>query len=218
MNLYHYSEEKHKVIQSLQAREAQVSGDRLKLDPSGILPPYNTSISFFLNQIPNDLPALLDDKHKFWQPKDLFEYQVKTSTLPDDIIFYIAEAPERNKIVDKFDWSKASDPEVRKSFLKEIRDWEISNGLIGQGVKNLESKAKLYTGSLSYFYKKAYQLAKKENELESFFSKYASYVPHVMIYHKDFKISNFTVKEKTLVGKNNLGTELFKNSPISLKL
>lgn len=213
MNLYHYSDENHKLIQSLQSHNAEVTGERLKLDSAGILPPYKTSISFFFNQIPNNLPDILDNKHKFWVPKNLFEYQIDSKVLPRDIVYYIAETPEWVEFTNGFDWTKSKDPEVRKTYMKEIRSWEIEQGLIGQGLDKFEEMASAYTGDLSNFYKNAYRLAKKEGELENFFSKYATYVPHAMIYHDNFKISKFKVKEKTLVSKVKLGTELFKNIP-----
>lgn len=212
MYLYHYSDEKHKVIQSLQTRNAKVTGDRLKLDAGGVLPPYSTSISFFLNTVPDNLPSILKGEHRFWQPKNLFEYRVDLSTLPDDIIYYIAETPPWVKFTDKFDWSKANDPEVRKSYMKEIRSWELETGLIGQGKDKLAKVAKDFTGSLASYYAKAYATAEKEGELEHFLTKYATYVPHVMIYHENFKIEKFKVTTRTLKGIKNLGTEIFKNN------
>lgn len=214
MNLYHYSGQKHDVLESLQAGERKAAGERLRLDPSGTLPPYNTSISFFLNRIPHNLPAILDNKHKFWQTKKLFENTVSVDALPKDFIFYIAETPERTKFLDEFDWSKASDPEVRKEYMFVIREWEIMKGFIGQGTKDFVKKASKYSGNLEIFYKRAYALAKKEKELDTFFTKYASGVPHAMIYHEDFKITDFKVEEITL-GGNNLGTELFNSNPLS---
>ncbi len=215
MKLYHYSNEKHKFIQSLQSRNAEVTGERLKLDAGGVLPPYSTSISFFFNSIPSNLPDLLDNKHKFWVPKKLFEYQVDINALPDDIIFYIAETPEWVKFTDKFDWSKAKDQDIRKQYMKEIREWEIKNGFIGQGKEAFIKKACGYNGDLATYYRNAYKLAKKEGGLDGFFSKYATYAPHAMLYHEDFKIKKFMVSDFELVSRVSLGTEVFKNPPKS---
>jgi hypothetical protein len=99
--------------------------------------------------------------------------------------------------------------------MKEIRAWEIENGFIGQGKEAFVKKASKYTGDLGSYYKSAYKLAKKEDGLESFFSKYATYVPHAMVYHEDFKIKNFNVKDFELVSNSKLGTEAFKNTPSS---
>lgn len=216
MKLYHYSKEKHKVIESLQARNKEATGERLNLDVGSTLPPYSTSISFFLNTIPSNLPEILDFKHNFWKPGKLFENIVDSSSLPEDVIFNIAETPEWIKFTDQFDWSKAKDPDIRKSYMLKIREWSVENGLIGQGRDNFVKQASKYTGNLATYYKRAYELSKKEDALGSFFSKYASYVPHVMLYHDDFKISKFQVKEINLNGQGKLGTECFLNKPASL--
>ncbi len=217
MNLYHYSKDEHKLIQSLQSRNAEVTDDRLKLDAGGVLPPYSTSISFFFNQIPNNLPDILDNKHNFWKPMELFEYQIDTSNLPKDVIYYVAETPEWVKFTDRFDWSKAKDSDIRKEYMLAIRKWEVENGFIGQGVKDFVEKASNYTGDLGTYYRNAYKLAKKEDGLDNFFSKYATYVPHAMLYHENFKINKFKVRGLELTSKNSLGTELFKNTPHSVK-
>lgn len=217
MNLYHYSENKIKIIESLRAGKRDVTGERLKLDPTGTLPPYSTSISFFLSPIPDNLPEILDFKHSFWQPKKIYQYVVNSNDLPEDVIFYIAETPERSKYINNFDWNKASNPEIRKKFMEKIRAWEVDQGLIGQGLSDFNKKASKYMGDLSTYYKRAYSLSKKENDLESFFSKYASYVPHVMLYHEDFKIPDF--KSSLIILKDakiNLGKECFNTSPVSL--
>ena len=215
MKLYHYSKDKHDVVQSLQARNEEGTDDRLKLDVSGILPPYNTSISFFLNRIPSKLPDILDGKHKFWVPGDLYEYQIDAKDLPEDIVYNIAETPEWVKTTDRYDWSKASDPKVRKQYMDAIRKWSLSQNLIGEGVKDLITYGSRYNGSVGDYYKQGYKLAKRDDELETFFSKYAAYVPHAMLYHDDFKITKFKVQKITLVGKPVLGTETFQNRPPS---
>ena len=177
--LYHYNTETFKELQSqnLQKQGPVVGAKSSDVVPKNVFD-YENNISFFLEPIPIDLPSIFEGKHEFWKPGlKLVEHVITLGALPNNIAYRLVESPEKTKLLLSQTWSK----ETAKGNHEALKELEIKLGYWGIGLNNLEQAIKTYKKGLKGYYEKAYEISKTDPDMD-ILSKYASCVPHLMLY------------------------------------
>lgn len=195
MLLYHYSNEEYKELGSLNyQKKAKKENGVDKIEN------YSDHISFFLEPIPIDLPDILEGKHNFWKSgQTLYEHIVDTNVFHPDIKYVIVETPEKTHLLYSIqDWSKCEgNPELIKKYKSQIRKMEIRKGYSGEGITSFVKAAKPLSHGIKGYYRNMVKLD-KENPEDNLMDKYASCVPHVMMYTGMDPIKVKRVKQITL--------------------
>lgn len=145
---------------------------------------YDRHISLFIEPIPDTLAKIFDGKHEFWQSGlKLIEHVISIDDLPDNISFSLEESTEKTKLLyEKQDWGIVKNkPEMIAVYKKEIADVQKAHGYIGHGKRDMIKACTRYTNTLERSYRHAANLAKRHPE-DGIYSRYASCVPHLMIY------------------------------------
>ena len=202
--LYHYNSELFDDLRSLVAQGRSKNIEGLTNDgPFG----YSKSISFFFKPIPKDLPNIFDGNHEFWTyGKELYEYEIPLSNIPDELYYRIVESNEKTDLIrNKQDWSLVNENnlKLKDKYIKELFTLENKLHYTGKGIKEFllgYSKVSLDIRK-DYINSYKYILEDKEPEL---LSKYAPYVPHLMLYADKNPIIYSKAKKIKLSGKRNL--------------
>lgn len=156
---------------------------------------YSSSVSFFFEPIPLDLPSIFDGKSKQWiSGSKLYEHLIDVDDIEEDIKFHITETPDKTKLLYyKQDWSKVKKGNgLRDKYLQEIEDMEIKKGYRGQGLNNFVKVAQPFKKGIRQHYINASVLAKCEPLI---YDLYAGTIPHVMM----FPTKPILVKESKLI-------------------
>jgi len=189
MKLYHYSKEFHDVLKT-KAASGNMSPIEIKLERMNArkhLPfpslPYCDHISFFFEPIPSEvLPVIFGKGHPVWfRGNELFEFEVDLEDIPEKSFYYVAESEQRTALFDKFaldrNWVE-DDPEILADWLDieamKQRQW----GEVGNNPHELEKQVKKHQGHIT----SAYLKASLREDFKDNFTKYASCVPHLMLY------------------------------------
>lgn len=174
MKLYHYSDKQFDEVKSRTAINNTRTGP-------GICD--SNAISFFLEPIPRDLPTIFGGKHQLWvKGKSLYEYTVDTQSFPKDIPFHLTESDEKTKLILSQNWDENIPIHKTGEYLAEISRLEIKEGLLGRGLLQLESKVIKYNHGIRDYYINSIELTKGLNDEDEIYTKYAAYVPHLIIY------------------------------------
>ena len=186
MKLYHYNTQTLDELKSLYARGLEKEGYTAKdSNPRA----YNKSISFFFEPIPLDIGKILNNEHSFWKRGQvLIEHVIDLNSLPVDVPYRITESREViDLLYNKQNWQLVAEGEplaaerLRKQYIKEIRDLEISKFYWGDGIDNLKKGLRNIKYDIREDYKNMYKLHKLHPD-DHFMSRYASSVPHLMAY------------------------------------
>lgn len=202
MKLYHYSTELFDTIRSRVLQEADKEIEPPSAEEDGhdlaymkellmfqkrVAPEerdYRRHISLFLEPIPRNLPSILHNEHQFWKSgRVLWEYIIDSRDLPKSIPFRIVETPEAVELLyEKQDWTHAKgNPDLVKKYVAQKKQLEIELGLHDEGRVKFEVAAKKYSKGIADYYAQAYELHTKYPE-DKVMEKYASCVPHALIY------------------------------------
>ncbi len=202
MNFYHYSIEPFDQIKSKILQEANKTIEPPNSDDDGhdlaymkeLLMfqkshapeafDYRRSVSMFLEPIPRNLASIFNGEHQFWKPGiELWEYTIDSRDLPKKIPFKLHESPEViDLIYNKQDWDSAKEnPKLVEKYSNDIDRLMFELGLSGEGIAHMEVAARKYNRGIEKYYREAYELHKKYPE-DKILQKYASCVPHFMIY------------------------------------
>lgn len=194
MKLYHYSKEMRPVLLSKAASGSmtpiQVKLERQEARRSAFYTlPYCDHISFFFSPISSYLlPKIFPADHPVWKKgTKLYEHVVDTATLPATIEYMVVESVKRTTLFDQFvkdhNWYE-DDPKLLEEWLlwedEHLRKWHE------KGNKKHELEGKIYENmhsTNSAFLNAAQRDDRKDNEY-----KYASCVPHVMLYPPEGRI------------------------------
>jgi hypothetical protein len=141
--------------------------------------PYCNQISFFIEPIPFDIIGnIFNNKHSVWfNGNHLYEYLIEVDSLDKNIMFKVAETPADMKLIDSYDTDSMPDDEFEK-FMKLKQKEKYARGEIGIGRDLLKRQIKLYLGTT----RQAFIDARKRPDAKETASKYAAYVPHLMLY------------------------------------
>lgn len=205
MHVYHYStaprsELLTKRAQGLPPHEIAKAEQHTKR--LGLVAPYIDHISFFIDPIPSKLLAeIYGGDHQAWRKGNiLFEHIVDVAALGDDILFELVESVNKTKFLDEFsikhNWV-ADNPETLKLWLKEIAEKSKAWGEVGRGLPALTKQIALNQNKLHDYFK----AASERPDFEDGKMRYASNVPHLMVYPKSGKVAVEKVNRVT-VGSN----------------
>lgn len=194
MKLYHYSKDIHPVLMSKAASgavpAAEVQASREKAKKSIVkVGAYCDHISFFFSPIPAFLlPKLFPADHAAWaKGTKLYEHVVDTKDLPYQITYEVVESAKRTALYDQFvidhNWTE-DDPNILEAWL--VHEMEHLSMWDERGTSRTVLERKIHENMYSTsgaFLQAAQRADREENKY-----KYASCVPHVMIYPPDGKI------------------------------
>lgn len=182
MKLYHYSKDKRNILLSLNAaglakpeHQATWLAYTSKLGGPGS---YADSISFFFDPVPLKLLGeIFEGKNDFWKTGNkIYEHECSSLDLPPDFTYFVAESPEDIKTLDESIWEDSDAFVV--TYLKAMYKRKRSTKEIGTSVSDLEKQAAKYAGKTRHYY----EAASKRADFEENAVKYASCVPHLMLY------------------------------------
>jgi hypothetical protein len=184
--IYHYSTAQFARLET--PRHRGTSNDKIKKSEEmakkyNLVGPYCDHISFFFDPIPLDLLGKLYGKdHGAWvSGNKLYEHVVHVRGLPE-IPFEVVETATDLEIMDSIEWEEEGDNSANTSqFFKRQRRAKLLNGEIGSSNLQLLKQIERYKGGT----RDAYLAASKRDDFEFNFAKYASCVPHLMIYPPD---------------------------------
>lgn len=174
MYLYHYNLNRLKDIRSLKLQDKKSDVEWYEN--------YSSSVSFFFEPIPRDLPSIFEGKSKQWiAGSQLYEHVIDIDDIEEDIKFHITETPEKTRLLFyKQDWSKVKKGNgLRDKYLQEIEDMENKKGYRGEGLNDFVKAALPFKSGIRQYYIKAITLAQQEPLI---YDLYAGTVPHVMLF------------------------------------
>lgn len=191
--LYHYSNVEREELKSLFAVGKEKEGyDYVRENPLI----YTKSISFFLEPIPKDLPSLLKGEHSFWKKGvEFYEHEVSIKDLPKNVPYRLVESIQKTDLIyNKQDWDRVEkEPNLRKQYMEEIKELEESLFFHGNDLGNLQKAIRNAKADIRRDYINMYKLHKKHPE-DNLMSRYASSVPHLMIYVAEIPVKVNNVK------------------------
>lgn len=212
MLIYHYSPE---VRSSLLTKSAPAGNRRpvKVLDITDL--PYDQHISFFFDPIPSKTVASLfgDGHHAWFKGNRLIEHVVNTDVLDKDVIFHVVESVRKTALYDEFskehNWVK-DDPKLLAMWFELIDSKMLEWGEIGASKELLLKQITLNKGKTEQLYK----AARKRSDWETSKHRYASNVPHLMIYPKSGEIK---VESRNVVVIGSDVRETISITPASFK-
>ncbi len=177
MKLYHYN------TSCLDVLSSQVQRGLVK--DNGDIWQYGKNLSFFIKELPINLPEVLNNKHKFWtKGAQIWCHVIDVSVFPTNITYRLMESPEKIKLLYKTqDWSSIEgDSELAALYRKQIFDMEKAQGYMGRSRNGLVRALNKFKDmdTVSYYkHMAALDILYPEDKL---MDKYAACVPHVMVY------------------------------------
>lgn len=177
MKLYHYN------TSCLDVLSSQVQRGLVK--DNGDIWQYGKNLSFFIKELPINLPEVLNNKHKFWtKGAQIWCHVIETDKLPKVINYRVVETPEKTKLLYELqDWSRAEgNPELVSMYMKQIEDMEKTNGYIGRSRNGLVRALNKFSNMNTADYYKRMSVLNSLYPEDKLMDKYAACVPHLMIY------------------------------------
>lgn len=185
--LYHYSSDYWDVLKSRRVSGIASSDEIRKADQSADQKEshgsYVDHISFFFDPIPSKLLSeLFGPGHRAWfKGNVLYEYVIDVESLENDIAYHVVESFHRTLFLDKFsekhNWID-DDPRLLKLYLKELKPLEAAWGEFGTGLRELRKQISANQGNTEA----GYRFAAKREDFADGQHRYASNVPHLMLY------------------------------------
>jgi hypothetical protein len=203
LKLYHYAPDFYPNLQTrrksgkadvAEIKRAEESARRLGLEG-----PYVDHISFFFDPIPADiLPNLYGQDHAVWfKGNKLYEYIVDVDSLQRDLLYRVVESERKTAFLDKFaeehNWVD-DDPVLLMKYLKEIDTLQRKWGELGREWSEFKKQIQLNQGKT----RSAYIRASQRDDFEAGRRRYASNVPHLMVYPSPGVIDYAEVNTVTL--------------------
>lgn len=182
--LYHYSSSFYTAIRTRRNQRIctpeQLEQGIVKAKRLGSPGSYHDHVSFFFDPLPLEkMGNIFRGLNPFWKNgNEIFEYVVDVSDLDKDIVFYISETPDEIRLLDNTEWVYTD--EFREKYLIEQNIRMKKNGEIGQGLTNFLKQVSKYKGKTTHYY----ELASRRPTFEEEAMRYASCVPHAMLYPK----------------------------------
>jgi len=213
MKLYHYSKERHSTLLTKRA----ASGDRNPSKFDGFKETYNDHISFFFDPIPSKtVGRLFGKEHAVWFPGNvLYEYVIDTNQFENDIFYHVVESAKKTAYLDEFsithDWVE-DNPATLALWKKEILERSIKWGEIGKSLAGLNHQIKLHLGTTEAAYLNAF----KRDDWEDGKHRYASNVPHLMIYPRRGEVIYEKISRLVIGNDRRVGVAPFDPLPSKL--
>jgi len=219
MKLYHYS--KARFPELLTKRLSGASAEEIRKsekqrDRHGFIGAYVDHISFFFDPIPSKTLADIfkNDHHTWYRGNALFEYVVDVNQFEVDVPFSVVESRNKTAFMDKFieehNWVE-DDPVLLAKYLKELAKLEVEWGELGHSLSGLKKQIAKNKGGT----KQAYLDAAARADFEEGRQRYATNVPHVMVYPKSGRAA-FSELNRLIIG-NDTRTPVVRANPASFK-
>lgn len=212
MKLYHYSKEQYPILLTKRA----AGGDRTPTRFDGYKESYNDHISFFFDPIPSKTVAKLFGRdHAVWYPGSvLYEYTIDTDQFERDLFYHVVESAKKTAYLDEFStehsW-ETDHPATLALWEKEILPRLVQWGEIGKSLAGLHKQIRLHQGTTEA----AYLAARKRPDWADGKHRYASNVPHLMLYPRAGEARYGAVNRITI--GSDLRTPVAMNKPTSFK-
>lgn len=180
--IYHYNTKKFSVLLSLRKQgnlsQSEIEESEQKAKEYYKPKPYIDNISFFIDPIPTMLLGKLYPKdHKTWFNGNLlYEHVVDVNKLEHNILYSLVESEDDSNIMDNTDSSTVFDI----SWHKNKYNRKLRTGETGYGLMELNKQIRKHQGTLSKKFIEARN--RKYSDDPEVWSKYAAYVPHLMLY------------------------------------
>lgn len=204
LRLYHYSDKLYPSLQTrrksgLATREEikKAETDAKQYSSPG---PYVDHISFFFDPLPLDiLPTLYAPEHQVWfKGNRLYEYMVDVEGLPRDLTYHVVESVRKTAYRDRFikthNWVD-DDPVLLSKYLKELKGLQLKWGELGRDWFMFKKKIRDHRGTT----RDAYIKARQRDDFEEGRHRYASNVPHLMLYLQDGEVQ-YSAVNTVIVG------------------
>lgn len=204
--LYHYSSVRYPEL--LTKRQSGATADEIRKsekqrDRLGLIGAYVDHISFFFDPIPSKTLADIfkNDHHTWYKGNVLFEYVIDVSQFDPELGYAVMESRRKTAFMDKFveehNWVE-DDPVLLAKYLKELNELSVKWGEVGHSLDGLRQQMALNLGGT----KQAYIDASKRPDFEEGRQRYATNVPHVMVYPKAgrasfVELNRFTIGSDT---------------------
>lgn len=219
MFLYHYSKARYPELLTKrlsgasveEIRQAEKQRDRYKF-----IGAYVDHISFFFDPIPSKtLADIFKNNHETWYKGNvLYEYVVDVDQFEPDVGYSIVESRNKTAFMDAFikkhNWVE-DDPVLLAKYLKELDELSRRWGEVGHSLEGLKNQIALNKDGT----KQAYIAASKRADFEEGRHRYATNVPHVMVYPKAGRASFIEINRVTI--GNDIRTPVVKTTPASFK-
>lgn len=199
MNLYHYSASERDILKTLKRQGGYTQDQEAEwiqwAKETDAVAPYYESISFFCGAIEaRTLMSVIPD-HPFWKKGNIiFEHVVEMEEIDKDISFMFVETPDDMRELMQIPIADFDKPGFENEYLRakhkrkhqtgEIVDGHVSKAIFPREL--LELIGKKYNDPTEWFIKKYRNQNYKEFWNDG---KYASCVPHVMLYPKFGEVS-----------------------------
>lgn len=202
MKLFHYSNRQFDVLKSKRlttATSEEIRESEKQRDRHGFIGAYVDHISFFFDPIPSK--TLSDifkyDHHTWFTGNVLYEHVIDVDQFEQDIGYSVVESRKKTAFMDEFirkhNWID-DDPVLLKKYLKELNRLSKQWGEVGHGLSNLKLQIKKNIGTTE----RAYIEASRRPDFEEGKQRYATNVPHLMIYPKSGKASISEINRLTI--------------------
>lgn len=205
MHLYHYSTTQYPELLTRRAagaskkeiRESEKQRDRYKF-----IGAYVDHISFFFDPIPSrTLADIFKDGHHTWYRGNvLFEYVIDVDQFEADIGYAVMESLKKTSFMDQFikehNWVE-DDPMLLAKYLKELDALSYQWGEQGYSLAGLKRQIELNVGKT----KGTFLEASRREDFEEGRQRYATNVPHVMLYPKSGR-ANYSILNRLTIGSD----------------
>lgn len=202
MLIYHYAAKPFRTLLTLRQQGVKEN----IADPSGPHP-YIDHISFFVDPVPVEIMGFLFSgmDHRVWRAGNtLYQHVVDTRRIgPFD--YMLVETPLDYRFMDErwpadIELSKTE----REKYFADLYKEKRQQGLIGSGALELEKAASSFVGGT----RTAFINRSRVND-ESEMKRYATGVPHVLVYPRGGKVVTIATPEPVKIGNSrpHSGTE-----------
>ena len=217
--LYHYSGVRYPEL--LTKRQSGATAEEIRKsekqrDRYGFIGAYVDHISFFFDPIPSKTLAKIfkDGHHTWYKGNVLYEYVVDVDQFESDLGYTVVESRKKTAFMDKFiaehNWVD-DDPVLLAKYLKALDALSVKWGEVGRSLDGLKKQISQNVGGTE----KAYIDASKRADFEEGRQRYATNVPHVMIYPKAGKATTNEINRLTI--GNDRRTPIVRPAPVSFK-
>lgn len=206
MKLYHYSQDFWPELKTRRVSGIASNDEIRKADQSAVQKEshgsYIDHISFFFDPIPAKLLGeLFGSEHRAWfKGNELYEYVIDVDSLEAAIPYHVVESLRRTEFMDRFveehNWVE-DDPVLLKRYLGELKRLEVKWGEFDKGLNHLKAQIKLNEGQTA----ENYLAASKREDFADGKHRYASNVPHLMLYPSGGIVAWETVN-KVVIGSD----------------
>lgn len=202
MKLYHYSKLRFSELltkRAAGASTAEIRKSEKEKDDLGLIGAYIDHISFFFDPLPSKVVADIfkNDHHTWYKGNVLFEYVVDVNQFESDLPYSVMESRNKTAFMDKFiedhNWVE-EDPVLHAKFLKELEKLEVQWGEVGHSLAGLKKQIDKNVGGT----KQAFIDAAARADFEEGRQRYATNVPHVMVYPKSGRVAFIELNRVTI--------------------